>query len=351
MKTRRSFLALAAIALFLAMGSQARANDKVVSTVTAGSGPTPIITNEGASSGVIRLTYTWVASACTTGQFATFNLALSDQTGSGQSGTYPSTLTLADSGLGTSVQLSPAPGIFPISGSGWSNTSLVTVNIANCPTDFTDGTTLDGQLNESTPNGSHLDTITSVQVHIIVASPTTCLKLYSFETEQDGSTVLTSVDVVENNSGSVKSTNPGQVSVNGLVANTCNDSEQFDLLVTLDPNWVTNPSGNPGNATFTYLTTGEVDPSTFNLSAFGTGTAKGTNLCLTNVSLPGGDSFLTTVHSGIASGLSGSSLPSDNDFDFSVTLFQANSSCGTSIGSGVVSPSNPATSTIGYSVK
>jgi hypothetical protein len=51
--------------------------------------------------------------------------------------------------------------------------------------------------------------------------------------------------------------------VDTLVVNTCGTLETFDANVGLDPQWQTIPNNNPGNATFTYTTAGEVDPSTF----------------------------------------------------------------------------------------
>jgi hypothetical protein len=354
MTTRRTFtVVVMLLGLIFGATSAARATDNIISTVTPVSGPTPIILYNGQPSGTIQLWYAYTGTAFPCGQFATFDLNLQDQAGtSGASPAYPVGLSLVQSGNGTPVQFSPAPlpNAFSVTGPGWLGQSVVTVSIDCSKLDTPyDGESIDGNLNEQTsPQGAHLSTISTVQVHITLTFPTQCMKLYSFETNQDSSTMLTGVTLQVKN-GAVKAMNPGQASVDALVVNTCPSSESFDILVGLDPDWETNPHNNPGNATFTYFTTGEVDPSTFNLTSFGTGTGEGEVVCLTNINLPGNESFLMTVHSGLISGLTTSVLPSDGDFDFSARLYPAGSGCsGTPLGSGTVGPSNPATSTVAY---
>ena len=353
MRSRITRVALAALGLVFASTS-AFANDQVVSTATNLAGRNAIIVNNGVPSGTIQLWYTYTGNSFPCGAFSQFNLALQDVTGSkGQTPGYPVELNLAQSGNGTPVQLSPSPDSFSVSGPGWSDNSTVNVSIdcSNLGTPY-DGQDIVGNLNEQTvPAGAHLDTISTVQVHIrlVIPSPNACLKLYSFQTAQDTGTLLTSVDVVANRSGSVKSTNPGSLSVDGLVVNTCPTSQSFDLAVGLDPKWQTIPNNNPGNATFTYDINGEVDPSNLGVVAFGSGTPSGETTCLRNVVLPVGDSFLATVHSAILSGFSVSSLPADKDFDFSAGLYNAGSSCsGTPLSP--VSLSNPVSSVMTFTV-
>jgi len=344
------------------------ANDQVTSTVS-NSSPAAVIVNNGVPSGTIQLWYTYVGASlpCGTTPFATFNLGLADTAGSnGKAPTYPVELDLGQSGSGTPVQFSPAPATFSVTGPGWSGSSTVSVYI-NCANLAAAGNPYDGQevvgnLNESTvPEGSHLDTISTIQVHIklVIPSATACLKLYSFQTDQDSGVLLNSISVVANKKNgsftTVKSTNPGTLSVDGLVVNSCPASQSFDLEVGLDANWQTIPYNNPGNATFTYSAlTGDIDLSTFNLAAFGTGTPAGEALCLQNVSLSTGDAFLATVHSAITSGLAVSSLPTAN-FTFLANLRTATTSpasCGSGalLPTSVVSPTNPATSLLPYTV-
>jgi hypothetical protein len=344
------------LAFFALASTLAFANDKLTSSVTIPTGqPTPVIVNNGVPNGTIQLWYTYIGTSFPCGTFATFTLNLQDAVGSGAAPSYPVTLNLAQSGSGTPVQLSASPSAFSVSDATWNGSSTVAVSIdctkLGAPAD---GQDIVGNLNESTtPSGSHLDTISTIQVHIKLAFPSAsaCLKLYSFVTEQDTGTLLNTVSVVKKKSnGTVTSTNPGTISADGMVVNTCPDPETFDLGIGLDKNWQTIPSNNPGNATFTYTETGEVDPANFSLAAFGSGTPQGETPCLGNVTLASGDSFLATVHSQIISGNSASNLPTA--FSFSASLSTANTSCssGSYLPTTLVSPGNPVTDSLPYTI-
>lgn len=355
MKVKKLVVVLSSV-LFLIFANTAFANDSIDSNVTVPTGqPVPIIENNGAASGNIRLNYTWVTSSCTTGTFAQFTLNLSDVLGTGQTGVYPSNLLLADSGAGTPVQLSASQTSLSVNGVGWSANPLITVTVARCDT-FANGAQLDGQMNLSVApasgtGNSHINAITTIQVHITVMVPDTaaCMFLYSFEANQDTGDLISSVGVGTNPSGKITNTSPGQISVDGLVANTCSGSMTFDLKIGLDPDWGTNPGG-PGNATFLYTTTGEYDPSNYNLTAFGTGTAEGTQLCLSNVTLNSGDSLLATVHAAItAANESDLPNPTSGNFTFSATIYSPGSACGIAYDpASIVGPTDPATSLLPY---
>jgi hypothetical protein len=370
MNKKSGFYVLGLLVALVLATATVWANDEVDSTVTIPSGqPIPIIKNNGVETGTIQLWYTIAANSIPCGEFAQFNLNLNDVAGTGETPTYPVTLNLVQSGTGTPVQffsaspLSPDPATFSVIGNGWTGSSLVTIFIdcAKLPSGSPyDGEDIVGNLNEQTePQGSHLDTISTIQVHITLAMPDACLKLYSFETNQGSGSPLSAVTVVANKSGAVKSTNPGQASVDALVVNTCPEPFSFDLAVGLDPEWQTNPSNNPGNATFTYMTSGELDPTTdFSLITsliHSGGTPQHEVLCLQNVTLPASSSFLTTVHSEINTGYDGGLtvplLPSDGDFDFNATIFEPGTSCSVAYPTpSIISPSNPATSTLTYTV-
>ncbi len=349
------------------VGTTALANDKITSDVSIPAGqPVPNVIDNGKAVGTIQLFYTVTGFAFPCEQFAQFNLSLQKQ-GTETNSAY---LKLQAIGQGTAAQLQASPDYFDVGGPAWSGESLVTINI-NCsdiPSNPPDGYEIVGNLKEtatvsaSDNRSAHIDTITNIQVHIKLAHPTSCLKLYSFETEQvEGGTqvtdVLNSLNVVIAN-GKISSINPGQVSVDAMVVNICNQPETFDLSVGLDPLFLTNPSGNPGQATFTYTTAGEYEPTTtFNLSAFGQGTNQGQTLCLGNITLGGGESFLATVHTGlnkIFKGESVQSLPSDGAFDFSATLFKGGTGCSEPsavlLDAGMVTPSNPALSYLTFTL-
>lgn len=357
MKARLLLLPLA----MLLASTAALANDEIVSTVTNGSGPQATIVNNGVPSGTIQLWYSYVGASFPCGNFATFNVGLQDEAGNGkQMPTYPVALSLVQSGSGTPVQLSPSPDSYTVSGQTWNNLAspeTVTVNIdcSKLTGTLYDGEDIVGNLNEQTvPNGSHLDTISTIQVHVVLVTPTACLKLYQFETYQDSGTSLASVQVVTNNkTGAVKSTNPGTISTDALVVNTCASTQNFDLGVALDPEWSTIPANNPGNATFAYDITGAIDPGTLNMTGL-TGTPMGEGTCLQNVTLLAGDSYLVTVHSAIDSGLYVSSLPASGNFSFGAELFNPTTSgtgcTGGALSTTLVAPANPAGSALPFTM-
>lgn len=342
----------------VALALPAVANDQIFSTVTNGAitEPQAVIVENGVPQGTIQLWYTYTGNTFPCGQFATFNLSLLDKIGSsGKAPTYPVELDLVQSGHGTPVQFSPSIPSFSVAGVGWTGSTPVTVNIdcSQLGTPY-DGEDIVGNLNEQTnPQGAHLDTISTIQVHIRLMYPTgSCLRLYSFETDGDGN-ILNAITVVAPK-GKVKASNPGEVWVDGMLANTCPSSESFDMLINIGDDWLLNPGNNPGNATFTYDTAGDIDPTLFSLSLFGTGTKQGETLCLKNVTVASGDTFLATEHTQIVSGGAATSLDNYGSTpqtfnSFLATLFTANTGCsGTALGS--VSP-NPAPSTLNYTVQ
>lgn len=346
-------------ALLLSVASiPALANDQITSTVTnAATGPQAIIVNNGQPSGTIQLWYTVTAATFPCGAFSTFNLALHNAAGTnGKAPTYPVTLNLAQSGNGTPVQFSPVTPSFSVTGATWSGSTQVPVSIdcTKLPSGAPyDGEEIVGNLNEQTsPSGAHLDTISTIQVHIKLSIPNgACLKLYSFQTDQDTGDQLSAISVTANKNLSVKSTSPGTLSVDGLVVNTCSTSQSFDLAVGLDPQWETIPNNNAGNAVFSYsASTGDIDLSTYSLAAFGVGTPQGEGVCLANMTLAPGDSFLETVHSKLKDGFNTADLPTDKAFAFSAQVSAANTGCSAnSLLS--ASPSNPANSPLPFTIQ
>lgn len=355
MKSHAPLFRLILLPLLTLFAVSAWANDQIVSTVTPltnNYSNAPIIQINGVSQGNIRLVYTVIGTHFPCGAqnpFATFNLGMTDQRGSGPiRGAYPATLTLSDAGNGTAIQLATSPSTFTVNGIGWNDNSNVAVNIdcSSLPAPY-DGEVIDGQLNESTNNNSHLNTISSIQVHIILAFPTACLKLYSLESDQNTFDLLSSVTVVPQ-AAFVKATDPSAVSVDGLVVNTCSSSESYDIGVNLGQFW-TNIGANMAAATYTYTTAGEVDPTQYGLSSWGTGTLQGQTLCVKNFTLQPGYSFLMRVYSQIISGTPILSLPS-NSFSFSSALYNPGSGCsGNLLPNTLVTPTNPAPSSLAWS--
>jgi hypothetical protein len=348
------------LTIALAITATCSAKDAIQSSVTPLSGATPIVAVNGNpyspgtfAVGTIQLWYTVNAFQFTPGVLATFSLGLSDINYSNNPNTtYPVALNITQIGS-TYLTLIPAPASFSPTGPGWNASSVVTVSIplSTAQSLTSDGTELVGNLKlDTVPAGAHLNTVTNVQVHVKLVHPTNCLRVFNFITDQDHTEVVTSTIVnVNSHSGAITSLNPyGQLSDNLLIANTCTTTQSFDVKALLDAMFDTNPHGNPGNAVFTFLTSGYVSPTSFLVTAFGTGTPQGEQLCLGNVSVPAGQTFLITVHMGILK-VNASLLPPSNIFHFSADLRQAGSACAGPLDS--LATPNPVSTALAFSVQ
>ena len=317
-------------ALLLVSFGTAWAGDNIQVNITTPSGqiaPTLKLNGNDTTLGTIQLFYTVNAFSFSPGNFTVFTVNMTDVHLNGSNNaTYPTTLTLKQNGS-QDVILTPDTSSFTVNALGWSGSTNVSVAIAPDVSNA-DGTDLVGNLNMSIPGSDHVGTPTTVQVHIRLAYPASaCLKVYDFMTDADFSAILTSTTVNLNPKLKVVSSQPGRFSDNVMVANTCSTDQSFDLSAGLDPRFQTNPSNNPGIAVFSYATSGEIDPATFNMLAFGTGTKQGQSLCLQNVTVAAGTTFLATVHSEVIKGISSTTLGTA-PFAFSGTLYQTvNAGC------------------------
>jgi hypothetical protein len=352
-------------AILLALGMTCFAKDAIQASVTPTNGGTPIITANGNpysvgtyGVGTIQLWYTVNALAFQPGELARFRLGLSDAHYSLNPQTaYPVSLNLGQIGS-TDLILSSAPALFSPTGPGWNSSSEISISIpastSQNPTLNVDGTELVGNLRLTTsPEGAHLDTVTNVQVHVKLVHPSNCIRVFEFITDESLTTVVSSteVNVSRGKTPKVTSTNPyGQFSNNILIANTCAISHSFDLRALLDASFQTNPHDNPGNAVFTYQKSGYVDPASFNIAGFGTGTAKGQQLCLQNVNIPAGETFLAAIHMGIIKGVPPESLPlAAAMFGFSAEVYGAGSNCSGALD--IQATPNPVSTKLTFSMK
>ena len=328
-------------------------------TIPAGQ-PVPVMTENGNgytagtyAVGTIHLNYTTVGTTFPAGTFAVFQLNMSDFSSRGNTPAYPAGLSLNQIGS-DNLTLTPSMSPLSVSGIGWSSSVLVTVSIpasvAADPALNEDGDVLVAhlQLAADTP---HLKTPTDILVKIKLVHPTACLKVYDFITDASLANTIAFTEVNVNTRGKVTSTNPyGSLSHNVMVVNTCGTSESFDLRVYLDAWFSTQPNNNPGNAVFSFATAGEIDSSAFNIASFGTGTGQGQNLCLQNVTVPAGSTFLTTVHTSINNGLLASGLPVSGIFGgFTANLTAAGSACGGALVT--VATPNPTSAPLSFSIK
>ena len=264
------------------------------------------------------------------------------------------TFELKQDQQGGYVDFVSSPDTFLMTTAGQNGKSTVTVYIAtdkdgNLPP-TADGTDLVGNLKLDA--GNKVGSATSIQVHIRLVHPTAaCLKVYNFITDQDftlGILSSTNLNVPRNgaNAGKVTGTNPGQFADNVLIANLRATDQSFDSGIQLDSSFTT--SGNPAAAVKVYTANGEFDTSDFNTLMTGTET-KYPSLCLQNVTVPAGASFLATVHSKVKDSWPQSMLPLDKSFDFSAALYYTvNAGCTGTLET-LASP-NPTTTTLPFTI-
>jgi hypothetical protein len=375
MKNKSTRALLFLTILLMGAAGTALAKDAIKESVVNVTG-SPIMTVNGNpysqgtyAVGTIQLFYTVQGYYFTAGYFGSFDVDWTDLGGysSGPATNYGPGVyfNLVQNQANPNLGLAVSPGSFLVTAAGQSSSSHVTMSIADSvpgdPSLNCDGCELTAVLQSGTdPSGAHLDTVTTILVHIKLVWPTACLKLYDFITDEAFTTTITSTEVNtrwDKKLGAyvVNGTNPyGQWSENVLLVNSCPDPKSFDLKVALDPHFDTNPSGNPGNATFTYSAGGAIDPSTFDISGFPNGAPQGGALCIPNLSVAAGDTFLATVHIGMNKGIQWSG-GSSGTFNFSGEIDLPNSVSLSNCSGGTPLPEvaapNPDAATVSYTQK
>lgn len=333
MKSRMLLKMVIVIGMVICSLGSAWAKDNVQAEVTSTT-PDALVTPNGMAVGTIHVVFTVNAFELTPGEFGSFDLDLAIlKNVNNPTNSYPLSLALTQKQQGDDILiLKPNYDSLYVTNSAWVASRTITVTIPeDAPSD--DGTTLTGVLQiegEGNAN-SKIGTVTTVVVKVVLLHPTACLKITNFVTGED----FSSLDEVvvnlktdkKDGSISVNSTNPGQLSDNILVVNNCSEDQVIDLKILLDGCFDTNPSGNPGNAVFTYMTAGEVDQESFDISAFGDGTAQGQNLCLSGLTIPTGQTLLTTVHMGVDKDTPGAYFLENSSFVFSAEALDAGSDC------------------------
>jgi hypothetical protein len=333
------------LAVLVLAARSAAADDLQVSVNGIGT-PAPSLKLNGnqTTQGTIQLFYMVTDYAFPVGPFAQFSIDMIDVHLTGTNGSYNAPLTLKQNGS-ESLQLTPDQTNFTITGLGWTGSTVVQITIPDGVSNV-DGTDLVGNLNMNVPGPNHVGTPTTIQVHVRLVHPTACLKVYNFITDADITQIVDATTITVKK-GSVKSSQPGQFGDDVLIANTCLSTHSFDLGIALDPRFEMNPNNNPGNAVFTYSTSGEIDPTTFSIQSFGTGTPNGHQLCLQNVTMQANTSFLATVHSQVIKGQSSAALGS-SPFAFGADVRTAASSCGGALDT--TATPNPVSTTLPFTV-
>jgi hypothetical protein len=341
MKTSVQLTTALCLASLLVGASQADAKDAVQAGVSIPAGEaTPLMAENGNgytpgtyAVGSIILNYTFVGTSFPAGLFSSFDLNLKVYDVSTKNDpSYPVSLNLEDIGA-KHLSLVSMQSPLNMTGTGWTQTDRIAIvipsEVATDPEFAADGSQLVGHLRLTTPGGSGVDTATDVVVKITLVHPAgPCIRLYNFITDTSYATTSTSTEVNVNSRGKVTSTNPfGSLSSNALVVNTCATDVTFDIRMALDGSFSTQPANTAGHAVRTFSTAEELDPSSFDIAAFGDGTPMGQQLCLQSVTVPAGHTFLDAVHVAINNGVPATGLPADATFDFSATLYLPGAAC------------------------
>lgn len=326
----------ALLTLALAVCSSALGKDAIQASVTPLNTPVPLVTVNGNpysagtyAVGTIQLWYTVNAYQFPAGPFASFELNMIDANYSAKPpAAYPVDLKIEPIGS-SDLLVTPTASSFTITGSPWAGSSTVTISIpesvATNPAMNADGTDLVANIRLATaPNGAGVDTVTNVQVHILLIHPSSCMRVLNFITDTDLTHAIE--NVVVNVSPQNKLTLvPGQLSDNVLIVNECAESVALDLQVSLDPLLETGSNGNPVK---TFSVIGSITQSTFFDTNFGADTPRGVSLCLGNLQVAAGTTLLTTVQTGMRKGAASASLPANNNFEFAAKLTEPNETCG-----------------------
>jgi hypothetical protein len=324
------------IGLFVAsMGTIAWAGDNVsvtVSGVTGWPSPDIVLNGNATTQGTIQLFYNYTGYTFPVGDFARFRVDMSSVHlgGAGNADYNNAVLTLIQNGSQNLILL-PDQSSFNVTHLGWTGSTEVLIRIpSGVPS--ADGTDLVGNLNMSIPGSNHIGTVSTIQVHIRLVYPTSCLKAYNFITDEEFNGVtLATVNVNTHQDKVTGTSNPGQFSDNILIANTCSQDEVIDLRITLDRRWETNPKDpSQGNAVSTYSANGAFDPDSFMFDLFANKMSYQQNLCLQNLTIPAGTSLLAAVHSEVIKSQSWSTFGSD-PFSFEAEIMQAGGTCGSAL--------------------
>jgi hypothetical protein len=308
---------LSLLGFVIGVTPDALAGDDVAVAVTIPAGePTPIVTANGNpyangsyAVGTLRLEYTYVGTTFPAGLFATFELGMSTAPKSGPAPSYPVDLWLEQTGSAALV-LTPDTSTFVVPGSGWSDSTLVTVEIpawvGSDPTLNEDGDTIVANLQPKTGPGSKLGTPSSIQVKIRLVHPSACVRHYTFLSDRELSAEVTSMAISffpsDHNSkpNQVQNVSPTKnVNQNVLLVNTCDTDETVDLDIDPDDRFEIPQPDNQNNSAkrvFIYSTSGELVPGAIDLGTLIEVDSLEPTLQLTDLVIGAGETVLVTVY-------------------------------------------------------
>ena len=301
------------VAIWAAVANSALAKDTVVAAITTPMAPSnPIISQNGTqysqgtyAIGTIQLFYTVPAYQFPAGNFGYFTLDLSIQSGKNTPTTnYPVVLTLKQTGS-ANLDLTPNTETFNVGSASWHGSTRVDINIpasvASNPSFQVDGSELVANLQMVTQNRANLDTVTTIQIHLILAHPTDCLKAYSFITNNDNTAQVDPIQVSKQSNNQKVSSNPQNPHYIVVMTNTCSVAQCVDSRLGLNNDFELKGA----QAVKTFSSNSLID--TFSglltfISGSPVGDPHGTSMCLTapastlcgsgGIPVIGGESFL-----------------------------------------------------------
>ena len=223
-----------------AVAASASAKDAVVAAIGSPMTPSnPIVIQNGTqysqgtyAIGTIQLFYTVPAYQFPAGNFGYFTLDLSIQPGKNTPTTnYPAALSLKQTGS-ANLDLVPLTDSFNVDGTSWHGSTRVDIKIpasvASNPSFQVDGSELVANLQMVTQNRANLDTVTTIQIHLILAHPTDCLKAYSFITNNDNAAQVDPIQVSKQSNNQKVSSNPQNPHYIVVMTNTCSVAQCVD---------------------------------------------------------------------------------------------------------------------------
>lgn len=340
---RGSLIACSLVAVLLAIAGTASAKDAVVVTIPSGGAPGAIGIDANGNPlspgtyaiGTIQLQYSDISSTWVSGPFTTFTMHIAIQHGhSNPSTNYPANVYFRQAGHGLDLTVTGctnltdatfANEVLTLGGSDAAADCTVQVSIPQVdPALNFDGSVLVGNLQMDTDPGTHLDTVTTVQVHVMLVFPSaTCLKLYNVITDNG---VANSADPFVINAyydspspahpdGTIQNTSPTNPADVVYVVNTCVASYTVDIKINLQGNFKTSGDMNMGLFTSTTfdVNTNTLPGTDFSLFTGPSNSTTGTSACLASQTIPGGNTLLArdkmlfdaTTISGNVSNLSG----------------------------------------------
>jgi hypothetical protein len=339
----------------IALGGAAWAKDAVMAAVTAETPSNPIIVRNGTeysqgtyAIGTIQLFYTVPAYQFSAGYFGSFYLGMSIKEGKGNPATnYPVGVSLQQTGS-ANLELVPQTNYYEIGSAAWTGGTSVHIYIpaavANNPAFQVDGAELVGNLQMVAPGGSHLDTVTTVQVHLILAHPTACLKSYSFITNNENTAEVELIQVSKNRNNQKVSSNPQNPHYINVVANICEVTQCMDARFTLNGDFQLKGA----QAVKTFSSNSLIDSTAEVFDFFASNpvaTPRGVTLCLTapvseicgsgGIPIAGGETFLVKADFEI---MTSAQFPPPTQYEgFGTTLLEGGSTTNCTDG-GVINP-------------